>query len=194
MNRCIKPADLKNFLQSNIEPLEDPLYGKRYRAAARLTDGTYLPCVVFQGQGPQVELALRRFKQLASRPEEYKRIVASFVSKGSRLAEWAIESVETSTYAWPVALLKCIHGETTMSWTSFVTEMRDGSLHSLGTTFSFEFFDLPDGYTFNDIKNIQSGMVFSQARGLTPYSLDAVQEARVYREKPFFTCYLDYLK
>lgn len=191
---AIRSLELKKFLYENIEPLEDAIYGKRYRAAARLTDGTYLPCVVFQSQKRQVELALRRFKQLVSSQREYKHVVASFVSKGSRLADWTIESVERSTYAWPVDLLRTIHGETAMSWTSFVTEMRDGSFHSFGTTFLIEFFDLPDGYSCDDIKNIQSGMVYSPARGLTPYSLDALKDARVYRERPFFTCYLDYLE
>jgi hypothetical protein len=189
----INPSVLKGFLQDKIEPLEDSVFGKRYRAAAHLTDGTHLPCVVFQSQRNQVELALRRFKQLASRPEEYKQVVASFVSKGSRLADWTIKSVEPSPYAWPVALLKSIHGETAMSWISFVAEMRDGTLYSFGTTFLIEFFDLPDGYTYDDIKSIQSGMVFSPGRGLTQYSLEALRDARVYRERPFFTCYLDYL-
>lgn len=184
---------LKSFLQDHVEPLEDSIYGKRYRASARLTDGTNLPCVVFQSQRGQIDLALRRFKQLASRPEEYKQVVASFVSKGSHLADWTIESVETSPYAWPVSLLKTIKGETAMSWTSFVAEMKDGSLHSFGTSFLFEFFELPEGYTHADIKNIQGGMVFSPARGLTPYSPDALNGARVYRERPFFTCYLECL-
>ena len=64
LQRRIKPDELAGFLKNNIEPLSDQIYGNRYRAAARLTDDTYLPCVVFQGRKSQVELALRRFDQL----------------------------------------------------------------------------------------------------------------------------------
>jgi hypothetical protein len=188
---AIGAGELKSFLRDNVEPLEHSIYGKQYRAAVHLTDGTYLPCVVFQDRKLRVELALRRFRQLFFKRSEYKRVVASFVSRESNLADWQIQSVEHSPFAWPVVLLKSIHGETAMSWTSFVAEMRDGAFHSFGTTFSFEFFDLPDGYSWGDIKDIQSGMVYSQAKGLTPYSLDALREARLYRDRPFFTCYLD---
>ena len=80
-----------------------------------------------------------------------------------------------------------------MGWTSFVAEIADGSLHSFGTTFSAEFFSLPEGYTYSDIRIIRSGMVYSEEKGLTPYALEALEAARVYRERPFFTCYLDHL-
>lgn len=39
--------------------------------------------------------------------------------------------------------LKQIHGETVMSWTAFVVEMTDGRRFSYGSSFRFEFFDLP---------------------------------------------------
>jgi hypothetical protein len=90
-----------------------------------------------------------------------------------------------------LSLLKTIHGETSMSWTSFVAEMHDGALHAYGTTFCTEFFDLPTGCKYDDIANIKSGMVYSPKRGLTHYSLDALNDASVFRELPFFTCFLD---
>jgi hypothetical protein len=184
---------LVSFLENRVEPLEDSNYGKRNRASARLTDGTYLPCVIFQGRESHVQLALRRFKQLEREPKQYEQLVASFVSKRSSVSEWQIDSVELSRFAWPQALLRTIHGETSMSWTSFVTEMSDGSLHSFGTSFSTEFFDLPAGYDHQDIKQLLSGMVYAAGRGLTEFSMDASKEAKVYRERPYFTCYLDNL-
>ncbi len=192
--RPMNRGELRAFLREHIEPLEDPIYGKRYRVAARLVDGTFLPCVVFQNRRNQVELALRRFQELARNPDRYKSVVGTLVSSGSHLAEWAVASVEESPYAWPPSLLKTIHGETAMSWTSFVAEMTDGTLHSFGTTFHFEFFDLPNGYSYHDVKSIRSGMVYSVARGLAPYSHDALNDAAIFRERPFFVCYLDDLE
>jgi hypothetical protein len=190
---AIKEASIADYLRREVEPLEHPAYGKQYRVSARLTDGTHLPCVVFQSSSQRVSLALKRFKELRWRRQEYERVVASFVTGGSHISSWAIASVEQSPFAWPPALLKTIHGETAMSWTSFVAEMTDGTFHSFGTTFLFEFFELPEGYRHQDIKTIHSGMVYSERSGLTPYSLSALKEAIVNRERPFFTCFLDQL-
>lgn len=80
-----------------------------------------------------------------------------------------------------------------MGWTAFVAEMRDGSMHSYGTSFSTEFFDLPSGYSTKDIVKIHSGMVRSQSGGLQKFSVDMLKGQRPLREKPFFTCYLSEL-
>jgi hypothetical protein len=188
--RHIKTEELANFLKKNIEPLNDQIYGNRYRAAARLTDDTYLPCVVFQSRKSQVELALRRFDQLRGDPPQYRMVVESFVAGGSKISDYEIKTVEPSPFAWPLTTLKQIHGETVMSWTAFVVEMSDGTMHSYGTSFCFEFFDLPEGYSYADIARIHSGMVYSQERGLESFSVDSLREIQPYREKPFFTCYL----
>ena len=188
--RHIKPDELKNFLTSNIEPLNDQIYGNRYRAAVRLTDDTLLPCVVFQSRKLQVELALRRFHQLRDQNDQYGMVVEVFAAGGSRINDYDIKTVKQSPFAWPLELLKTIHGETVMSWTAFVAEMKDGTMYSYGTSFHFEFFDLPDGYSSADIAKIHSGMVYSQELGLRDFSMDPKNEIQPYREKPFFTCYL----
>ena len=189
----MKPAEIRDFLQSNVEPLEDKIRGNRYRAAARLNDGLYLPCVVFQSKRRRVELALRRFDELRTKNEQYTRVVESFVASGSSIAYYEIGSVEPSPFAWPVSLLRTIRGETVMGWTAFVVEMADGSMHSYGTSFSFEFFDLPQGYSYSDILKIHSGAVYSQLLGLRPFSLDLSKQISPHREKPSFTCYLEEL-
>ncbi len=191
----MNPDDLRKFLTENIEPLEDSIYGHRYRAAAYLTDGTYLPCVVFQSKKAQLELALRRFKQLRWNRSQYRGVVEVFVAGGSRVAEHHLKSVEISPYAWPPELLRTVHGETTMGWTAFVAEMKDGTMHSYGTQFNFEFFELPEAYSFSDIGKIHSGMVYSQARGLHAFSAQSQAETvhsygHSLRERPFFACYL----
>jgi len=191
--RHIDQDQLAKFLKSSIEPLNDSIYGNRYRAAVRLLDGTHLPCVVFQSKKLQVELALYRFNQLQPQPSQYNMVVESFVAKGSRIADYVISEVEPSPYAWPIAVLKQIHGETVMSWTAFVVEMKDGTMHSYGTSFCFEFFDMPTGYSYTDIARIHSGMLYSQEYGLQAFSMDLQKEIQPYREKPFFTCYLKQL-
>jgi len=90
-------------------------------------------------------------------------------------------------------LLKTIHGETTMGWTAFVAEMKDGSMHSYGTSFNFEFFDLPNRYLHSDIVKIHSGMIYSKVGRLEKFSVEALKEIQPYREKPFFSCYLETL-
>ena len=188
--RHIKTDDLTNFLKSSIEPLTDQIYGNRYRAAVRLIDNTYLPCIVFQSKKSQVELALRRFDQLRGQPSQYRMVVESFVSSGSHIADYQIKAVEPSPFAWPLTTLKQIHGETVMGWTAFVVEMTDGAMYSYGTSFSFEFFDVPEGYSYNNIATVHSGMVYSQEKGLQDFSMDSQESIQTYREKPFFTCYL----
>jgi hypothetical protein len=189
LNLPIKSSEILSFLKGNVEPLDAPFYGKRYRSSVKLTDGVLLPCVVFQQREDRVQLALKRFKE--AKGDQYLDVVRAFVSKGANVSEWQIASVDVSPWAFPVALLKTIHGETAMGWTSFVVEMQDGSMHSFGTTFSFEFFELPEGYKHQDIKRIHSGMVYSDKNGLTSYSLATLNDAVVYRERPYFTCYLD---
>jgi hypothetical protein len=186
----IQETDIANFLKISVEPLNDTIYGNRYRAAAYLTDGTYLPCVVFQSEKKQVELFQRRMKDLESQPSQKRDVAAVFVAAGSRVNSFDLQSVEPSPYAWPLAVLKTIQGETAMGWTAFVAEMRDGTMYSYGSSFRFEFFDLPEGYAYGDIAKIHSGMVYSESKGLQPYSFDFQKEVRTIRERPFFTCYL----
>lgn len=186
----MQTSEIAAWLKHTIEPMHHHIYGDPYRASVVLRDGTYLPCVVFQNIDVWVELAVRRFDELRDQPARYRGMVATFVALGSRLDKHVIKTVEPSPFAWPLATLATIHGETTMGWTAFVVEMRDGSLHSFGTNFSFEFFDLPQGYTHADIAQIHSGMVYSQASGMVPFSHNAGPDTATYREKPYFTCYL----
>src|SRR5258707_9075179 len=111
--RHIRPDELKNFLTSNIEPLSDQIYGNRYRAAVRLTDDTLLPCVVFQRRKSQVELALRRFDQLRGQNDQYRMVVEVFAAGGTRISDYDIQTIE-HPFAWPLEVLKTIHGETVM--------------------------------------------------------------------------------
>jgi hypothetical protein len=58
--------------------------------------------------------------------------------------------------------------------------MHDGQEFRFGTTFSNEFFEMPQGYSAVDIQRI------------TPAVRDEKSwQATIYREKPFFICYVD---
>ena len=83
-----------------------------------------------------------------------------------------------------------------MSWTAFVARFRNERLLSFGTTWSTEFFDLPEGYDSNEISGIISGRYLLKTgemighHDLKPGEREPVREA-VHREKPFFECFLD---
>jgi hypothetical protein len=69
--------------------------------------------------------------------------------------------------------------------------MNDKKRFSYGATFHMQFFDLPDGYSFSDIKKIHSGMVHSEAEGTLPWTREIHRQIRYFRERVFFTCYMD---
>jgi len=177
----MKDTDIIKYLKSNIEPIPDDIYGDRYRVAAYLKDGTYLPCVVFQSKRKQVNLALKRFDATRKQSDQYRMVVESFVADCSNVASHDIFRVESSPFAIPLNIIKKISGETSMGWTEFVVEMYDGKRFPYGTAFLVEFFELPDGYRIKDIKEIHCDIDPSESKETRHY----------FREKPFFTCYVD---
>ena len=131
-------------------------------------------------------------RELRWKRSQKRMVVASFVAGGSSCIAWYhIKSVQESPFAWPLSTLNMIHGETTMGWSAFVAEMRDGTLHPYGTSFSTEFFELPSGYSAKDIVNIHSGMTYAASTGLQKFSRDSLEANPPLREKPYFTCYLN---
>lgn len=135
------------FLRNNIEPLENMVYGREYRASIYLIDGTSLPCVSFRNSKNIVELASRRFREeelgkgvFKEKTNAYEEIIKSFVAKRNCVNDYLIAKVEKSKNAFPISILKEIQGETTMSWTGFAAKMKDGKYVGFGTQFSTEFF------------------------------------------------------
>ena len=199
--------DIIKFLKDNVEPLEDSAYGPGYRASIYLLDGTFLPCVIFRNPKAIVNLAIRRFKEEQSGKSIFNRssglgyydIVKNFVTKGNCINDYDIDRVEKSKFAFPLSIQKQIHGETTMGWTGFVAKMKDGIHFGFGTTFHWEFFQMPENYSTNDIEEIinhsyvlNTGELRSHREGPQTRP-DVYKNAVVYRERPFFECYLDNL-
>lgn len=133
----------------------------------------------------------------------YREIVKSFVTKGNCVNDYDIETVEKSRFAIPFSLLNQIHGETSMAWTAFVLKMKDGNMFSYGTTFLFSFFDLPDGYNFQDVIEVHNHSFVSEEgkliaiRGHAENKFDFNpdrhnhKQSKIYRERPYFVCYID---
>ena len=180
----MNPDDIAAFVKKNVEPLPpSPPYAERFRVAATLTDGTYLPCVVVENASRTVELALKRFEETRKSADPYmgySAIVKSFVTKGNTVNDYDLRELSLSSFAIPLAKAREIGGETSMSWTEFYATMGNGCEFRFGTTFLTEFFDMPEGYVASDIMRI-----IPAVRGEPP------RINRTYREKPFFTCFVD---
>lgn len=194
------------FLKDNIEPLDDSIYGLGYRASVYLTDGTYLPCVIFRNPKSTVNLALKRFKEeqkgtgiFGKSAASYFKIVEHFVTNGNRINNYDIATVEKSKYAFPKSILRQVHGETTMGWTGFVAKMRDGKYVGFGTSFLTEFFQMPENYSTDDIVEIINHSYVLKTGEIQSHKVpfinppDDYEKAEIYRERPYFVCYIDNL-
>ena len=195
--------EISKFLK-DAEAFPDSSYGDGYRCSAYLKDGVFLPCVIIRRNEKYIELACQRFEEekkgkgvFHRNTDGYREIVKNFVTSGNRINDYDIESVEKSQFAIPITLLDKIEGETVMSWTGFVFEMKDGKLFSFGASFQVEFFSLPKGYSFEDVSKVHnhsyvnnSGKIISIERGIHDFNEDYDHSA-VYRERPYFTCFID---
>ena len=165
-------VDIMHWARQHGDPIPDICHRLSYRCSAYLVDGTYLPCVQLREAGSQTDLAVKRLQEV----QNDRRIIASFVNEGNRVSAHEIGRLERSPYSIPLERLKEVRGETSMSWTAFAAVMDDGREFSFGTSYSMEFFEMPQGY---DGRRIQT---------IVPHRN---QEQPVYREKPFFVCFLE---
>lgn len=178
---------IKAFVAS-AEPIVDSYGQTAYRCAAYLTDGLYLPCVAVKSRREWIALALRRIDETRQEADtasllrrrqaraNYEGVVDTFAAAGNRLNDHDVARVEPSPFAIPRRRLADLSGETSMSWTQFVATMRDGSRFSFGTAFHIEFFAMPTGYAATDVVSIE------------PHKRE---HADLFRERPFFTCFVD---
>ncbi len=195
--------EISEFIKSGEELFPDSNYGDGYRCSVHLKDGLFLPCVIIRKNDKYVDLACRRLDEEKSgksifknKKNGYRDIVKSFVAGGNRINDYDIKSVEKSRFAIPLPLLGQIEGETVMSWTGFVLEMKDGKIFSFGSSFLFAFFDLPDEYDFNSVAKVHnhsyvadSGELVS-VRDMEDFTKQ-YKPSKVYRERPYFECYID---
>ena len=179
------PAEVVSYVRASIDPMEDDIYGPRYRCSATLKDGLYLPCVIVSDEARLVDLAMRRLedgKVDAGRTwfnrntgVSYRDMVRTFAAEGNRLSCDNIAKLDLSPFAIPWERVLEIGGETAMSWTQFGVVMKDGTEFFFGTSFSNEFFQMPDGYVGDDITEI------------IPHGESA---GALFRERPYFSCFV----
>ena len=194
--------DWMREITTRVPPIDDSIYGPMYRCSLTLKDGTFLPCAVLQSRDRIVELAMRRFEEekrgggLFGKRNAYREIVSNFVANGNSVNDYDVASACESRFAIPLALLSQIHGETSMGWTGWVFRMRDGRAFSYGTSFSTEFFQLPEGYEFSDVVEVVNhsyldvdGTVTSLKRASSLPT--RYRPAAVLRERAFFSCAVD---
>jgi hypothetical protein len=185
-----------------VEPLEDSIYGPRYRCALTLKDGTELPCAILQSKSKIVDLAKRRFKEEQSwrrkigGADPYGQVVSVFVTGGNRINDYDVVDAAPSRFAIPLALLSQIHGETTMAWTGWVFEMSDGRFFPYGSSFSMEFFQLPDGYSFADVTKVHNHSFVTASGELRTLKQgemlpDDYDHEKLFRERIYFTCAIE---
>lgn len=197
--------DIISFLKDNVQPLANTSYGQGYRASVTLIDGLHLPCVTFRNSNPIVDLAQRRFKEeqtgksVFSKPSRlgYRDIVKTFITNGNCINYYDIGKIDKSVFAFPETILRKIEGETKMGWTGFVAKMEDGKEFAFGTSFLFEFFNMPNGYSPNDIVEIINHSYLDEENNLksyhTPDMFGKFNISSVYRERPYFECFMDNL-
>jgi hypothetical protein len=149
-----------------------------------------------------VELAKRRFTEEINGQgriggdDPFGQIVSSFVACGNRINDYDVKSVTVSRFAPPLSLLRQIHGETTMGWTGWVFEMSDGKMFPYGSSFSMEFFQLPDDYAFSDINRVHSHSYIGKQGELASLQRGGRMPAQydyegLLRERIYFNCAVD---
>ncbi len=191
--------DFVKEIINTVEPLPDPRYGPQYRCSVTLKDGTFLPCVILQSRQRLIEFAKRRIlEERRSRKrivaDRFGHVLSVFVASGNRVSDYQVSSASESKYAIPLNLLSQIHSETSMGWTGWVFKMNDGKLFSYGTSFNFEFFELPENYSFANVVEVinhsfvdATGAVISLETG----EPENYVRSTVFRERVHFMCAVD---
>lgn len=198
--------EIVHYLKEHVEPTKAPIEGIQYRCSAYLKDGTYLPCVIYQNSKPTIDQAIKRLAQekkgkgiffRTSGFDNYRELVKLYTTSGNKINEYDVDRVEKSPYALPYDIIARIKGETTMAWTAFGARMKDGKEFAFGTGFYFDFFQMPDGYTAEDITDILDHRYMSTSGELKKHQSpffeypDDYDKNAIFRDRPFFKCFLD---
>lgn len=192
------------YLQANIGADIFRDGEKSYRAAARLTDGTYLPCVQFSSPNPRIDYVHDRLKASLlgktideNLPLSDILVPIEIAMYGNQVKHWELACIEPSPYAFPPEIYQKINGETTMGWTGFAARMRDGKHFGFGSTLGFEFFEMPEGYAPSDVVEIinhayvlKSGELRHHQRAFMQRPSD-YDDAVVHLSRPFFDCFIE---
>ena len=199
------------YLKTNIEADISRDGEISYRAAARLTDGTFLPCVRFSNPETKIKSALEQFELVKAgkihyygiedTPEQnFQKEVERIITYGNRVNHYDIARIEPSPFAFPPGVLRQIGGETTMGYTGFAAQMRDGKYFGFGArNFDFEFFEMPEGYSPRDIIKIVSNAYVPKTGEVCNHQLGFLHnppdfdQAGLHTSRLYFECFMDEL-
>ena len=113
-------SQIADWARAHGAEIPDMFSRRSFRGAARLTDGTYLPCVQFREDQPYIQLALDRFEESKTsgvtdpnnlKPGYYPSVVRSFVTTGNHLNYYDIAELEISPFAIPLERVREIGKE-----------------------------------------------------------------------------------
>jgi len=162
----VTPEGLLNALANlGIEEVPPEFGGPGFRCAARLNDGTHLPCVLVQPIGPyadrrreMIEAEFRGEGSYALFPDPLRESIKSELNWSNRVASHHIARIEPSRFAIPISLLKQVRGETAMSFWLFALETAEARRFSFtgGHLAEMLFFDLPDDLQFSDFVSVRN--------------------------------------
>ncbi len=184
----MESADIVQFAETRLEPIRNKVYGDTYRCAAWLHDGVYLPCVLLGARERRSDFAVRNILERiedSKKPPETRRfgngmgvpnLIDLYAARGNRVDAHYLARIEPSPHAISWQHLGRFTRETSMSWTQFVAEMRDGKELAFGSPGDLLFFEMPDGYTGKDVVAVR------------PHE---TLPGKVWPGKPFFDCYVD---
>jgi hypothetical protein len=199
------------YLKTNIEPDIDRDGERSYRAAARLRDDTFLPCVRFSNPETAIKSALEQFELVKAgkihyygiddTPEQnFQMEVKRIVTYGNRVSHYDIARIEPSPFAFTPGVLRQIGGETTMGYTGFAAQMRDGKYFGFGArNFDFAFFAMPGGYSPADIIKIVSNAYVLKTGEVRQHQLGFYEnppdfdQAGLHTSRIFFECFMEEL-
>ncbi|MGQ3015614.1 MAG: hypothetical protein ACT6QS_18000 [Flavobacteriales bacterium] len=204
MNRSTE-SEIVSWLKEYAEPVEDTEGNLMYAAAVWLRDDTYLPCVLFQNTHIQLDRlrgipASGKGRGLFSKGKNVddSYLIRNFLQNDNRIYPETIQRLERSLFAFPDVLRDQIEVRVNSgvlpSW--FSAKMKDGTYLGFETTYEAVFYDLPDGYSADDILEIQNNTFVSES-GI-PESVTAAfaygeKTIALYSPRIFFNCFLSEL-
>jgi hypothetical protein len=132
----------------------------RYRAAVRLDDGTFLPCVTFV-DAAQWRSAIAGLAT-STRQESSDGDASSFVApRASTLSSDRIAEIHPSPFAWPAALIHALGDPVEQrEYSHFALLMNDGHCvhYDVADPADYEgvpaYLPPPAGYTFDDVRSL----------------------------------------
>ena len=178
-----------NWLKREIEPISDFDGNPEYPCAVILQDDTIMECAVIKSKEVKLHCAIGRVLDAdlteIDRTSEWTPlnkidlIMEALVTNNNSINSYNIKSVFKSKFAIPQSIQQQITGETRMSWTQFTGEMDDGNKFNFGTSYHRTFFNMPSGYTSQNLKRIEMHK--------------QIDNQKIYRERSFFEIFIEHL-